>query len=90
MNGPDDHLMMLGVIAGFNIRLRIYAKVRRPIHEPNGKKIRLFRQQSDLCPQDPLVWLESAKHRYLSPFRQAQFGLQFIRVRDALVLNLQT
>ena len=42
MNGPDDHLVMLGVIASFDVRLRIYSQVRRPIYEPNGKKIRLL------------------------------------------------
>ena len=40
-------------------------------------------------PEDPIVRLKSAKHRDLSPFRQAQFGLQLIRVSNPLVLNLQ-
>ena len=43
MDGADDYFVMLGVVAGFNIRLRIYIQVWRPIHEPNRKKIRLFR-----------------------------------------------
>src|SRR6266436_852117 len=42
MNGPDDHFVMLGVIASFDIWLRIYIQVRRPIHKSNGKKVRLF------------------------------------------------
>lgn len=43
MNGSDDELVMLGVIADFDIRLRIYIQVWRPIHETHRKKIRLFR-----------------------------------------------
>ena len=35
MNGADDHFVMLGVVARFDIRLRIYIQVRRPIDEPN-------------------------------------------------------
>ena len=70
--------------------LRIYIQVRRPIDESHRKKIRLFREQSDLCPENPLVRLKPAEHRYLSPFRQPQFGLQLIRIGNPLVLNLQT
>src|SRR6266480_7400984 len=40
MNGSGDELVMLGVIASFDIRLRIDVKVRRPIHESNRKKPR--------------------------------------------------
>src|SRR5437773_6286525 len=29
MDGADDHFVMLGVVAGFNIRLRIYIQMRR-------------------------------------------------------------
>ena len=43
MNGSGDELMMLGVVASFDKRLRIYIQVRRPIDKPNGKKKRLFR-----------------------------------------------
>jgi hypothetical protein len=43
MKGPGDLFVMLGVVAGFDKRLRIYIQVRRPIDEPNGKKLRLFR-----------------------------------------------
>src|SRR6266481_3599841 len=42
MNGPDDHLVMLGVVASLDKGLRIYIQVRRPIHKTNGKKKRLF------------------------------------------------
>src|ERR1044072_9313858 len=43
MNGSHDDLVMLGVITGFDERLRIYIQVGRPIHEPSRKKKRLFR-----------------------------------------------
>ena len=43
MNGSDDDLVMLGVVARFDERLGIYIQVRRPIHKSNGKKIRLLR-----------------------------------------------
>ena len=69
---------------------RIYIEVWRPIHKPNRKKIRLFREQTDLRPEDPFVRLKSAKHGHLAPFRQAQLGLQLIRIRNPLVLDLKT
>ena len=48
MNGSGDELVMLGVIADFDIRLRIYIQMWRSIHEAHGKKIRLFdRDQAD-------------------------------------------
>ena len=43
MNGPAEHFVMLRAVASFDERLRINIQVRRPIHEPNGKKKRLFR-----------------------------------------------
>ena len=43
MNRADEHFVMLGAVASFDIGLRIYIQVRRPIDEPNGKEIRLFR-----------------------------------------------
>ncbi len=43
MNGSGDELVMLGVIADFYIRLRIYIQVWRPIHEAHRKKKRVFR-----------------------------------------------
>jgi len=43
MNGPDEHFVMLGAVTRFDIRLRIYIQVRRPIHKSNRKKKRLFR-----------------------------------------------
>src|SRR5260370_12381922 len=90
MNAADEHLVMLGAVASFDIRLRIDIQVWRPIDEPNGKKPRLFCQQSDLPPENPFVRLESAKHRYFSPFRQAQLGLPFLRVCNPLVLYFPT
>src|SRR5207249_3609065 len=42
VNGSGDHLVMFGVISGFDIGLRIYIQVRRPIDESHGKKKRLF------------------------------------------------
>ena len=35
MNGPDKYFVMLGAVASFYKRLRIYVQVRRPIHEAN-------------------------------------------------------
>src|SRR6266481_7566159 len=43
MNAADEHLVMLGAVDSFDIRLRIYIQVRRPIHEANRQKKRLFR-----------------------------------------------
>ncbi len=43
MNGSGDELVMFCIIADFDKRLRIYIQVRRPIHEPDRKKVRLFR-----------------------------------------------
>jgi hypothetical protein len=40
MNRADDELVMLGIISGFDIRLRIDILSWRPIGEANGKKIR--------------------------------------------------
>src|SRR6266566_3545376 len=42
MNGSGDHLVMLGVIASFDKRLRIFIQMWRPIYEPNRNEIRLF------------------------------------------------
>ena len=43
MNGSGDELVMLGIVTDFDIRLRIYIQVRRPIHEAYRNKPRLFR-----------------------------------------------
>src|SRR5947207_14118768 len=40
MNGSGNQLVMLGIVASFDIRLRIDIQMRRPIHEPNRKEKR--------------------------------------------------
>src|SRR5438874_8481470 len=44
MNRSDDDFLMFGVIARFDIRLRIDITAWRPIDEPDRQQIRLFRQ----------------------------------------------
>lgn len=90
MNGPGDYFVMRRVVSGFNEWLRIHIEVRRPIHKSNGKEEGLFSKQADLGAEDPFVRLEPAKHGYLSPIRQTEFGLQLVRVGNPFILNLET
>ncbi len=89
MNEADDHFVMFSPIASFDKRLRIYIQVWRPIHEPNRKEIRLF-------PNNPISVPKihssggTRETRYLSPISEAQLALQLIRVRNPLVLDLET
>src|SRR5438105_480300 len=71
----DDELVMLGVITGFDIRLRIDIQMRRPIYKSDRQKIRFFGQQSELGAENPIVWLETAKDRNFRPFCQTHLRL---------------
>src|SRR4030095_14185291 len=42
VNGPDGYFVMFSPITSLDKRLWIFMEVWRPIHEANGKKIRLF------------------------------------------------
>jgi hypothetical protein len=75
MEPSCDDLVMLGVVSGFDKGLGIYIHVGRPVDESDREKKRLFPKQSDFRREYPIVRLESAKHGYLSPFREAQLGL---------------
>src|SRR5262244_2652037 len=90
MNGSDRDFVMFSPIPSFDKRLRIDIQVRGPIHKPNRKEIRLFSQQPDLRAEDPFIRLKSPKHSHLSPSRQTKLGLQLIRIRNPLVLDLKT
>ena len=52
MNGSGNQFVMLGVVASFDIRLRIYVQVGRPIHEPN--------RRDRLLPANPVSRFDSS------------------------------
>src|SRR5213078_3573646 len=64
VNGADDDFVMLGVVTRVDIRLRIDIQMRRPIHEADRKEIGFRSQQSEFCPENPIIRLEAAKDRY--------------------------
>src|SRR5256714_3462633 len=75
VDGADDDFVMLSVVAGFDVRLRIDIQMRRPIHKAGRKEIRFRSEQSEFCPENPIVRLKTAKHRYFGPFCQTHLGL---------------
>src|SRR6266480_7692748 len=90
MDRTCEDFVMLGAVARFDIRLRVDVQMRRPIHEADRKKIRFLCQQSEFGRENPIVRIETAKHRYFRPFGQAHLRLQFVWVCNPLVLNLET
>src|SRR5204863_3558802 len=64
----DDELVMLGVVARFDIWLRIDIQMRRPIHEADRKEVRFRSQQSEFRPEYQIIRLKTAEHRYFRPF----------------------
>ena len=89
VNGANDEFLVLGVITGFDVRLWIDIQVRRPIHESNRKQVWFFGEKPNFCPENPIVGLKPAEYRHFRPFRYAKLSLQFIRISNSFVLNLQ-
>src|SRR6266481_5040205 len=90
VDGADNNFVMLSVVARFDIRLRVDVQMRRPIHEANRKEIRFLLQQSEFGRENPIVRIETAKHRCFPPFCQTHLRLEFVWVCNPLVLNLKT
>ena len=68
VNRAGDKFVMLGVVTGFDVRLRINIKVRRPVHKSDGKKIRLLLEQADLTAKNQFVRVEALEDGNLRPF----------------------
>src|SRR6266446_7685152 len=86
----DDDFVMFGVIASFDIRLRIDITAWGPIDEPDRQQIRLFREDTKLGGENLFIWFEPLEHGNFRPFGKAKLGLEFVWVRNPHVLNLET
>lgn len=67
----DDELVVLGVIAGLNIRLRIDTAVRRPIDEADREEKRFLLNQANFRSENQFVRLKAFENGDFRPFGQA-------------------
>src|SRR5207249_695953 len=83
-----NELVVLGIVAGFQERLR-FLSLRRPVDEARAQEERLALDQTHERAEDLLLRRDPLEQSGLEPPGQAELGLQLIRVGDLTALRLE-